>query len=95
MQEPSENMTITAGVMKELTGGDPLTGRALYCDSITFIPQFTLVVCTNHLFYIKSTDDGTWRRIRVCDFQSKFLSNPYENEKKFPKSKYPYHYQLK
>ena len=37
MQEPSENMTINEGVMKELTGGDPLTGRALYCDSITFI----------------------------------------------------------
>jgi len=94
MQEPSENMTINEGVMKELTGGDPLTGRALYCDSITFIPQFTLVVCTNHLFDIKSTDDGTWRRIRVCDFQSKFLSKPYEDEKKFPKAKYPYQYKV-
>jgi len=94
MQEPSENMTINEGVMKELTGGDPLTGRALYCDSITFIPQFTLVVCTNHLFDIKSTDDGTWRRIRVCDFQSKFLSKPYEDEKKFPKAKYPHQFKV-
>jgi len=92
MQEPSENLTINEGVMKELTGGDPLSGRALYCDTVTFIPQFTLVVCTNHLFNIKSTDDGTWRRIRVCDFQSKFLDNPYKNSKDFPKSKYPYQY---
>ena len=92
MQEPSENMTINEGVMKELTGGDPLSGRALYCDTITFNPQFTLVVCTNHLFDIKSTDDGTWRRIRVCDFESKFLDKPYENEKDFPKKKYPYQF---
>ena len=92
MQEPSENMSINEGVMKELTGGDPLSGRALYCDTITFNPQFTLVVCTNHLFDIKSTDDGTWRRIRVCDFESKFLDKPYENEKDFPKNKYPYQF---
>ena len=92
MQEPSENMTINEGVMKELTGGDPLSGRALYSDTITFNPQFTLVVCTNHLFDIKSTDDGTWRRIRVCDFESKFLDNPYKNEKDFPRKKYPYQF---
>lgn len=93
MQEPSENMQINEGIMKELTGGDPLSGRALYCDTVTFNPQFSLAVCTNHLFDIKSTDDGTWRRIRVCDFQSKFLDEPYKN-KKFPKNKYPYQYKV-
>tara|TARA_R110002153_G_scaffold168615_5_gene321383 strand:+ start:1657 stop:4470 length:2814 start_codon:yes stop_codon:yes gene_type:complete len=93
MQEPSENMQINEGIMKELTGGDPLSGRALYCDTVTFNPQFSLAVCTNHLFDIKSTDDGTWRRIRVCDFQSKFLDEPYKNSK-FPKKKYPYQYKV-
>ena len=58
--------------MKELTGGDPIQARALFKDSITFIPQFKLVVCTNTLFDIASNDEGTWRRIRVCDFMSKF-----------------------
>jgi len=94
MQEPSANLTINEGIMKELTGGDPLSGRALYCDTVTFIPQFTLVVCTNHLFDIKSTDDGTWRRIRVCDFQSKFLIKPYEMAK-FPKDKFPHQMKVK
>ena len=94
MQEPSANLTINEGIMKELTGGDPLSGRALYCDTVTFSPQFTLVVCTNHLFDIKSTDDGTWRRIRVCDFQSKFLEKPYEMVK-FPKEKFPYQVKVK
>ena len=73
MQEPSKDMTINEGIMKELTGGDPVQGRALYCDSETFEPQFKLVVCTNSLFKVNSQDDGTWRRIRVCDFMSKFI----------------------
>lgn len=76
MQEPSKNSQINDGVMKELTGEDPITGRALYKDSITFVPQFKLVVCTNNLFDIKSNDDGTWRRIRLCEFKSKFVDQP-------------------
>jgi P4 family phage/plasmid primase-like protien len=73
MQEPSKEEQINEGAMKELTGGDPIQCRALYKDSITFIPQFKLAVCTNTLFDIKSNDDGTWRRIRVCDFMSTFV----------------------
>jgi P4 family phage/plasmid primase-like protien len=73
MQEPSKNMRINEGMMKQLSAGDPLQGRALYCDSETFEPQFKLVVCTNSLFDFNSNDDGTWRRIRKCDFESRFL----------------------
>ena len=91
MQEPSKGDKINEGIMKEITGGDPIQGRALFKESVTFIPQFKLVVCTNTLFDIKSNDDGTWRRIRVCDFMSKFLEKPYENEN-FTKEDYPYQY---
>ena len=95
MQEPSKDAKINEGVMKELTGGDPIQARALYCESETFIPQFSLVVCTNTLFEINSNDDGTWRRICIVDFMSKFVDtnssnngiitddNPYQ----FPKDK--------
>jgi len=93
MQEPTKSTArINDGVMKELTGGDPIQARALYQESETFIPQFTLVVCTNILFDVESNDDGVWRRIRLCDFMSKFVDpgtpedpdNPYQ----FPKDKY-------
>ena len=76
MQEPSKGDHINEGIMKEITGGDPIQGRALFKDTVTFVPQFKLVVCTNTMFEIKSNDDGTWRRIRVCDFKSKFTENP-------------------
>ena len=94
MQEPSKGDKINEGIMKEITGGDPLVGRALFKDSVTFIPQFKLVVCTNVLFEIKTNDDGTWRRIRVCDFMSKFNDNPYEDEDKFPKSNFPFQFKI-
>jgi phage/plasmid-associated DNA primase len=77
MQEPSKGVKLNEGIMKELTGGDPLQARALFQESETFEPQFKLVVCTNNLFDIDSNDDGTWRRIRKCDFLSKFID---ENE---------------
>lgn len=93
MSEPSKNNVINEGPMKELTGGDPLQARALYKDSVTFIPQFKLVVCTNTLFDIKSNDDGTWRRIRVCPFESKFLMEPYADPR-YPESEYPYQFKM-
>uniref|UniRef100_A0A6C0KUH8 SF3 helicase domain-containing protein n=1 Tax=viral metagenome TaxID=1070528 RepID=A0A6C0KUH8_9ZZZZ len=91
MQEPSKGAKINDGVMKELTGGDPIQGRALYCDMETFTLQCSLVVCTNVLFEVESNDDGVWRRIRLVDFMSKFVDpgtpddpdNPYQ----FPKDK--------
>lgn len=94
MQEPSKGDTINEGIMKEITGGDPIQGRALFKDMITFIPQFKLIVTTNTLFDIKSNDDGTWRRIRVCDFISKFVDKPYEDDVKFPKEIYPYQFPI-
>jgi len=93
MQEPKKGECINEGIMKEITGGDPIQGRSLYKDTVTFVPQFKLVVTTNVLFDIKSNDDGTWRRIRVCDFAAKFLETPYEDEK-FPKEQFPYQFQL-
>lgn len=93
MQELSKGDTINEGIMKEITGGDPIQCRALFKDSVTFIPQFKLVVCTNVLFDVKSNDDGTWRRIRVCEFKSKFTDRPYEDPA-FPKKDYPYQFKI-
>jgi P4 family phage/plasmid primase-like protien len=84
MQEPSKGVKLNEGIMKELTGGDPIQGRALYCESETFEPQFKLVVCTNNLFDIESNDDGTWRRIRKCDFVSKFIDDDEQHTDETP-----------
>ena len=101
MQEPTKGDKINEGIMKEITGGDPITGRLLFKDSITFVPQFKLCVCTNNLFDINSNDNGTWRRIRVCPYQSLFTEKPFTEisktecahqfvvDKKIDKEKFP------
>jgi P4 family phage/plasmid primase-like protien len=73
MQEPSKGVKLNEGIMKELTGGDPIQARGLYSESEIFTPQFKLAVGTNNLFDIDSNDDGTWRRIRKIPFPSKFV----------------------
>jgi P4 family phage/plasmid primase-like protien len=93
MQEPSRGAQINEGFMKQITGGDPVQGRPLYNDPITFTPQCQLVVCTNYDFENTSNDDGTWRRLRYIDFQSKMLEKPYEDPK-FPKSEFPFQFPL-
>tara|TARA_B100000795_G_scaffold116016_1_gene86138 strand:+ start:748 stop:3495 length:2748 start_codon:yes stop_codon:yes gene_type:complete len=89
MNEPSKGDAINEGIMKEITGGDPIQARELFKTSITFIPMFKLACCTNTLFDIKSNDEGTWRRIRVVDFESKFIDNPSTDpkDKEFQKDK--------
>jgi len=83
IQEPSKSTKLNEGPMKELVGEDPIQGRLLHKNTITFVPQFKMVVCTNHLFDINSNDDGTSRRIRVCDYISKFVDNPSKNPDDF------------
>jgi len=89
MQEPTKGDKLNEGVMKEITGGDPIQCRPLFQNSITFRPQCKLAVASNVFFNMQGTnDDGTWRRVRVVNFSSKFTKNPY-NDPQFPIEKYP------
>jgi P4 family phage/plasmid primase-like protien len=79
LQEPSEDEKLNIGLMKELTGGDKIQARALFKEPIEFKPQFKMILTCNHLPNVPSDDGGTWRRIRVVEFTSKFTDNPDPN----------------
>ena len=85
IQEPSKGDRINEGIMKQLTGGDPVQARSPYMTQIiTYIPHFKLVVCSNEFMDIQSQDHGTWRRIRVVDFESLFTDNPITTDSNKP-----------
>lgn len=85
MQEPGENEKINIGLMKELSGGDRIMCRALFKDPVEFKPQFKMIMTCNELPEVPSDDGGTWRRIRVIEFTSKFVEFPNPaNPKEFP-----------
>jgi P4 family phage/plasmid primase-like protien len=86
-QEPEQNDKIRVGLMKELTGGDSITARKLYHEPITFKPQFKLLLTCNKLPEIPAADGGTWRRLRVVEFKSKFVANPV-NKYEFQRDEY-------
>ena len=78
LQEPSEDEKINIGLMKELSGGDKIMARALFKEPFEFFPQFKMLLLCNHLPAVPSDDGGTWRRIRVVEFTSKFVECPQE-----------------
>lgn len=73
LNEPDNNDEINVGKMKELAGNDKILARALHSDPFYFKPQFKMILVCNKLPYINSDDGGTWRRVRVTPWDSRFL----------------------
>ena len=82
LDEPKSTDEINTGFMKIFTGGDMITARALFKEPIYFKPQFKPFLLCNQLPNIKSDDEGTWRRLKVIPFLSKFLKQSDMSKKK-------------
>jgi len=66
--EMLENSTLNASLMKDLTGGDTLTGMAKYQDPITFLPSHYLWLYGNTKPNIRDNSDAMWERVRLVKF---------------------------
>lgn len=78
-QETDDGEKLNVGVMKEFTGGDKVLVRDLFKgaqEMIEFKPQMKYFLTCNQLPEVPSNDDGTWRRLRVIAFTSKFTDKP-------------------
>lgn len=77
LQEPDDGEKIHSGTLKPLVAGnDEITSRRLFQGNISFTPRCKFFMTANDKPDISDTSDGTWRRIRVIDFKSKFVSKP-------------------
>lgn len=70
--EPNENARFNEGLVKQLTGGDPVTARFLYGGEFEFKPIFKLWIACNYKINVYGTDKGIWRRMRLIPFEACF-----------------------
>lgn len=75
-QETDDGERLNVGMMKEITGNDRFVVRGLYSDPIEVKPQIKFFLACNQLPAVPSSDGGTWRRLRVTNFGSKFVEKP-------------------
>lgn len=66
--ESNKGVRLNEGLIKQLTGEDKVTARRLYCEPISFTPQFKLWLFTNHTPEVVGTDKGIWRRLKIIPF---------------------------
>lgn len=59
------------GRIKRITGQDPIKCRFLYKDLFEYIPEYKLILLTNHEPIIKSHDYSIWRRVLKVPFDMK------------------------
>lgn len=72
LQEPNPNETIKIGMVKELSGNDAITARALFKGNRTFTPKFKLIIVCNSAIEIPNIDIAFTNRLIVIPFESTF-----------------------
>jgi P4 family phage/plasmid primase-like protien len=75
LQEPDDREPLNTSRMKQFSGEDVVEARGLFEDQQRFRITGKLFMMCNRLPPIHAMDRGTWRRIRVLQFGSKFVDN--------------------
>nr|WP_307191446.1 phage/plasmid primase, P4 family [Mesobacillus stamsii] len=66
--ESEDGQKLSEALIKQLTGGEPITARFLRKEFFEFTPEFKIFFTTNHKPIVKGDDEGIWRRIRLIPF---------------------------
>jgi P4 family phage/plasmid primase-like protien len=56
---------LNEGLVKMVTGGDPVDARHLNKGLFTFLPEFKMLISGNQKPAIRDTSDGIWRRMQL------------------------------
>ncbi|WP_369147094.1 phage/plasmid primase, P4 family [Streptomyces sp. R44] len=70
--ETEKYSRLAEALVKQLTGGDPVTCRFLHQNPFTYVPSFLLMVAGNYKPAILSQDVGVWRRVKLVPFEAEF-----------------------
>lgn len=74
LQEPDDKEPLNTSRMKQFSGEDMIEARGLFKDQEKFKVTGKLNMMCNSKPIIRTMDRGTWRRIRVIPYVSKFVA---------------------
>jgi putative DNA primase/helicase len=67
--EGERGQRLAESLIKRLTGGDKITARFLHQEWFEFIPEFKILLSTNHKPIIRGGGAAIWNRIHLVPFQ--------------------------
>ena len=71
--EPEEGSELREGLIKSMTGGDPIPARGLYSKvTVEVMPSWVSFMPTNHRPIVKGDDHAIWRRLLPVPFTRNF-----------------------
>lgn len=76
MQEPDEQIALNTGLMKEISSGEKMYARDLFESGSEFEVLAKFHLACNEKPKVNTIDGGTWRRMVVINFISKFVISP-------------------
>lgn len=82
MAESNESGRLDEEKIKQLTGGEAISARALYQAAITYTPQFTLWLSCNDLPMVTDKSLFASERIRVIEFNRHFAQSEQDKHLK-------------
>lgn len=71
--ETERGQQLAEARIKQATGRDRISARAMYKDPFDYMPQFKLWLATNHKPKIRGSDHAIWRRIYLIPFLVRFV----------------------
>jgi putative DNA primase/helicase len=70
--ETADGTSFNENLMKRLTGRDQIVSRELYQSNVTWTPECTIWIATNHPPRFNSDDNAIWRRAKLIPFMTEF-----------------------
>ncbi len=73
ISEPDEGSELREGLIKAMTGGEPMPARAVYGKAtVEVVPTWVAFLPTNHRPIVKGDDHAIWRRLLLVPFLRNF-----------------------
>jgi len=63
---------LSEGLIKQLTGGDPVPARFMFQEIFEYVPEYKIFIGTNHKPVIKGQDEAIWNRLKIIPFLHRF-----------------------